>query len=668
MKTFREWFALLILIVLALAGFAATRAQAGEDHPPIPPRPGAPVVRVTSTDSIQYAARILDGNKLGMTLTNYGFVGTNFSSFAPSFEYPLGSGHMHMVRGGPWVGAISADENGEFIGVSIATEDGSAGGNSAGSGEFTPAGTYVGARSTLSNSRFYDPSAISELDFISSYSDRPADQRKKHRPLGVIVNQYNFEWSFSEYAHFVIFHYVIHNDGPPLRNVWFGMYDELASGNMKLQSSYPPTGWFSKKYLGWVDSLTMLTERYCQARPFPAQCHFEQVPEIVGVSLLGVKPGNFHNPADKQITFAAWNYSPGSPARDVDTLKYEIMTTGLRQSLSPLPDSLAPGTGDPVTLIAVGPFNTINPGDSISVDFAYIGALNESDLSKRAIIAKRAYDLDYLVPTPPPSPRMKVVARANAVDLYWDDSPESVIDPTSPIGRDFEGYRVHIGTNRDSLDLAAQFDLTTPPHDTTGFNTGFNAIRLPQPAVFDGVSYPYKFTIDHLRDGFKYFAAVTSYDLGTVDIESLESGVSQNEAMVVPAPAAGEHTGGVTVFPNPYRVEAAWDRTTQAIDHYLWFANLPTHCTIRIFTLSGDLIYESDFDGATYDAQNARGVYVPGADIKPTLSGSMFAWNMVTRQGQAVATGLYIWAVQDHSTGKRETGKMLIVKSDRESF
>jgi len=41
---------------------------------------------------------------------------------------------------------------------------------------------------------------------------------------------------------------------------------------------------------------------------------------------------------------------------------------------------------------------------------------------------------------------------------------------------------------------------------------------------------------------------------------------------------------------------------------------------------------------------------------------------MVTRQGQAVATGLYIWVVEDKSNGKRQTGKFLIVKSDREGF
>ena len=50
------------------------------------------------------------------------------------------------------------------------------------------------------------------------------------------------------------------------------------------------------------------------------------------------------------------------------------------------------------------------------------------------------------------------------------------------------------------------------------------------------------------------------------------------------------------------------------------------------------------------------------------MSGSTFGWDMITREGQAAATGLYIWAVEDKQSGKRQTGKFLLVKSDRENF
>ena len=57
--------------------------------------------------------------------------------------------------------------------------------------------------------------------------------------------------------------------------------------------------------------------------------------------------------------------------------------------------------------------------------------------------------------------------------------------------------------------------------------------------MFDGIPYQYKYTVDNLRDGFKYFSAATAYDLGTTEIESLESGLSQNEEASVPAAMAG---------------------------------------------------------------------------------------------------------------------------------
>jgi hypothetical protein len=635
----------------------------------------------SSADSIMYAVRFLSSNKIGMALTNYGFIGTDFHNGNSSFEYPLGSAHMHMVRGGLWVGGLTVDDEGAFIGVSTAAQDAAAGADAASPNskisEFTPAGNYIIARSDLPNSQVNDADAVSEMDMISAFSDRPADHSRDHRPLNVLVTQYNYEWSFSDYGHFVIFHYVIKNLGAPVRNAYVGLYNELASGNMRNSSYFPPSGWFNKKHIGWVDSLSMVTERYCQSNvAFPNNCRFDVAPEVVGVKYLGARPSVPADTTNIRLTFAAWSWSPGAAFLDTDSLKYGMMSRGTRQSLTPLPDSLAPGTGDPVELLAVGPFSTIDTGDSIAVDFVYLGSqpvapdmLNLSSLIKRAGIAQRAYNLHYVVPVPPPSPRLKIVAREHAIDYYWENSPEDFIDRTSPVGKDFEGYRIYLGQSRDTLDLVGQFDLAAAPHDTTGFNTGLDSLSRGGPWSVEGVTYNYKFTVDHLRDGFKYFASVTAYDLGTSDIESLESGLAQNETVTVPAPMPGEIAGqGVTVFPNPYRVEASWDRGQQARDHYLWFANLPRQCSIRIFTLSGDLIYTTEFDGATYRGESARGVYRPGTDLRPVMSGATFGWDMITREGQAAATGLYIWAVENKHTGKRETGKFLLVKSDRENF
>ncbi len=42
--------------------------------------------------------------------------------------------------------------------------------------------------------------------------------------------------------------------------------------------------------------------------------------------------------------------------------------------------------------------------------------------------------------------------------------------------------------------------------------------------------------------------------------------------------------------------------------------------------------------------------------------------DLITREGQATATGIYLFAVRDEATGRVERGKFLILKSDREGF
>jgi hypothetical protein len=677
-------------VALVALACAATAARA-QDRAPTP----APFARAAevAADSIAYRARVMDGNLLGVTVTNYGFVGNNFISRAPSLEYPLGAGYEHMVRGGLWVGAIARDENGVFTGVTTATTDGAQGSASQGATEFTPAGDAIRVRSSLITNDNYSPDAVSELDAMSVFSDRPAKRAENngedHRPMGIVVRQENYSWSFSKYQHLTIFHYVIRNDGPPLQDAWVGFYTEFASGAKKDQATWPPSGWYRKKWLQVDDTLTvasrdsgvrvippMLREHYCTTLPIPDGCELWRAPYWIGLKLLGAKGSGADTVAVKRVSLSAWGYAPGSPLRNNDTERYALMNTGVIQPLEG--DSLLPG-GDPVSLLSVGPFSQIDPGDSIEVDFALVGGPDVAaaqayarEIHEHSRFAQRAYDRKYVIPVPPPPPNTKVIARRNAIDVFWDDLPEKALDPTSPIPLDFEGYRIYLGEDRLDLRRLAQFDKAESPNDTTGFNTGLQAVR--RDTVIDGRPYQYRYRITNLRDGFKYFVAVTAYDLGNDEIESLESGISKNnKVLAIPGPAPDEQVEGgkVTVFPNPYRVEARWDQGTLVRDHYLWFANLPTQAIIRIYTLAGDLVFETEFDGGSYGGTDARGVFDPRRELDVgavRLSGRSWAWNLITRQGQASATGLYMYSVEDRATGERQVGKFLIVKSDREGF
>ncbi len=632
---------------------------------------------------VSYRVKITNNNLVGLTVTNYGFYGNNFVSRSPSFEYPLGTGFEHMVRGGLWIGGLTQfSGKGEELRVTTGAVDGSQGSASASGTEFTPFGNQILERSKLTNSPLYSPDAVSEQDFLTEFVDFPSKPTvtggEDHEPLGIKIEQQTYNWSFSRFANFVALRLKITNTGPPLRNVWVGLYEELASGPKNAYSTWPPSSsgggtlgsWFNKKKMGYVPEARLITEHYCRswASP-PGSCEDVVCPPRVGIKLLGVRPDTV---ANKQVTMYLANYSPGDTTRDEDFERYNVLSTG---RITP-PDSLLPGeasngrANDPVSMLAVGPFAEILPDSSIYVDFAFVGGADDIDIVANAAFAQLAFDFNYVIPSPPPSPRVALVPVDGALDVYWDRSSELVSDQTSPApgGLDFEGYRIYLGQARDGLTRVAQYDLP----DTTGFDTGFAEVALADSVQIDGVWYHYKKRIGGLKNGFKYFAAVTAYDIGDDQIESLESGVTQNLAQAVPAPSPSEAAGRkVTVFPNPYKVEAQWDAGRLVRDHYLWFANLPSRCTIRIFTLSGDLVKRIEFDGAAYDGSSARGVYDPAAEAAigaPSLSGSLYAWDMITDLGQAAASGLYLYAVEDEASGDVQRGKFLVVKSDREGF
>jgi hypothetical protein len=654
-----------LLVAAAVAAGVATAAS-------------PPASTAVSADSIRYATTLADINQVGLTVTNYGFFGTNFNSRAPSFEYPLGTGYEHMSRAGLWVGALALSDTGVFYGVSSAIVDNSQGSDALAETEFTPAGTAFLETSRIANSPVFSPTAVSDQDLVCLYSDRPGRpprgrQGEVHRPLQILVRQRTMGFSLAAASSFVIPQLTIVNQGPPLRDVYVGLYVQLVSGDKNAYATWPPSAsspagsWYYKTHSEYDAARRLYKERYCAAQPYPGSCNTAYCPPWASVKVLRVAPDAI---ADKKVSFHWWSYSPGDTLRDTDRKRYALMSDGVVESDF---SSCVPGTQScsPIMLLSVGPWAQLDPGDSIRVDFAFVGGMDEQALLANADFAQFTSDIDYRLPAPPPSPRLHVETGDGRVDLYWDDSPEQVPDPTSPAPEhlDFEGYRVYLGLDRLRPSRVAQFDRSDPPHDTVGFNTGLDGARLATPRTIDGVTYRYRFSIPGLKNGFNYFGGVTSYDLGDTKIESLESGLGQNKFQAVPAPGPGERAGGVTVFPNPYRVDARWDVGQRVRDHYLWFANLPPRCMLRVYTLAGDRVFETRFEGAAYRGEGARGLYDPRTDrdvSAPFLSGASYAWDMITREGQAVATGLYLFSVEDLDSGHVERGKFLIVKSDRE--
>ena len=411
----------LTLAFAILLGFPPTATTAA-------PTPASGTAGAALAGDYRYDAQVHDGTRVGVTITNYGFLGNNFYRRDASLEYPRGSGYEHLARAGLWVGAQAVDGAGAFTGVSTACLDGSTGSNSQSSSEFTPVDLGILKRSSLPTSTYYDQQARSELDFIGSFSDSPARNvsgSDASRPLNLLVRQEVYGWFFGGLEHSVFLRYVIRNQGSAaLTNLWAGLYTELASGCKKCYVNWPPStsdpsgegGWYSKKWIQYDGSLRLLRGHYCAHQPVPGGCNLSHVPEWMGVKLLGVSPGSLAD-ADKHVTVAAWPWAQGSVLRDQDTERYAILSAGTVQDLSAT--DLQPVTGDPVELLAAGPFATIAPGDSIVVDFALVGGAEIADVQAHASLAQLFYDSGFDIAVPAEASLVSADAEPGLVKLRW---------------------------------------------------------------------------------------------------------------------------------------------------------------------------------------------------------------------------------------------------------
>jgi hypothetical protein len=102
----------------------------------------------------------------------------------------------------------------------------------------------------------------------------------------------------------------------------------------------------------------------------------------------------------------------------------------------------------------------------------------------------------------------------------------------------------------------------------------------------------------------------------------------------------------VKVVPNPYLVRNEWERHPDF--RRLRFIDLPDKCTIRIYTLAGDLIKTIE-----HDATNAR------AGNIPNQQGGDAEWDLLSAAGQKPAPGIYLFHVE--SELGTQIGKFAIV-------
>ncbi len=100
----------------------------------------------------------------------------------------------------------------------------------------------------------------------------------------------------------------------------------------------------------------------------------------------------------------------------------------------------------------------------------------------------------------------------------------------------------------------------------------------------------------------------------------------------------------VAVVPNPYVGAASWEPQTTTVgrgERRIYFIHLPSKCTIRIYTMSGQLVQTLYHDSNIDDGQEP--------------------WNIVSRDGMDIAYGVYVYHVEASGVGSI-IGKFAIMK------
>ena len=393
-----------------------------------------------------------------------------------------------------------------------------------------------------------------------------------------------------------------------------------------------------------------------------------------------------------------------------DDAKYRIMSNGYfdpDQVCYPL--AYPPGIdsiNDTRYLLSFGP-NDLPAGDTLVMIFAYVGGehfhngnpwceWSFDDLAINASWAYTVYDNpgvdtdsngysgdftitgsetlyisgdgapDFEGPPPPPSPRISLATDDQKVIIRWGQHSEVYENKFIPAPYDtdyFEGYRVYRSeTGRlGEFTLLAEFDRID--FDTSGAIPLFWNRGMPDSIEVDGGETTYVYIDGPMLNYYPRFYAVTAFDKGYPPgygdvLASLQTSPLSNYEMVTPSPSPEQFAGKnkVQVVPNPYRIDvdyaatkwedwegAGWSEHTRRLD----FINLPPECTIRIYSLNGDLVRTLEHNAS---ANTASG-----------RAASAESWNLISRDVEAIVSGLYLFSVEEPN-GRTQVGKFLILK------
>jgi hypothetical protein len=206
-------------------------------------------------------------------------------------------------------------------------------------------------------------------------------------------------------------------------------------------------------------------------------------------------------------------------------------------------------------------------------------------------------------------------------------------------------------------------DVTVPFGATWGDNWSFGPLSFSNPDVnceyltFDNLSSRTYFYICGTKIYFNYVgteAYPMNWDNHPVDGEVWKlycSGdVVPGDGNIFRISSSGFSFGTrildrIKVVPNPYIVRNPWEVSSDYAE--LRFTNLPDECTIRIYTVAGNLVKTLE--------------HKVEATAASAIQGGTEKWDVLTDNNQRPASGIYIYHIETPD-GDTKTGKFALIR------
>ncbi|MDD3807669.1 MAG: hypothetical protein PHE86_06525 [Candidatus Marinimicrobia bacterium] len=602
----------------------------------------------------------------------------------PGFDIEWVAGHIgdapsHHVGGGFWIGAL--DSNGTVMGrEDYALYAGSVGFESTAKYIATKHGFITDGRS---NFYYQQQKNMGEIALETEFSWNPnylfPYERKAYLPIK--VNRKVYQWPTHERDQdYIIFDYTVTNIGDSTMFKTYVMFLYGFSINARgwsiLFPNYNPGArntrmlWDQNRRLMYGYATDFKDVEGNETYDFWADGGPDRqgeylAPAYAGIKFLYVSPDS--SGEANRINNYGWSASHPTQASNPFTNKGT-----LEEDYAVLKNPA--NATDPITsmgddrwgktkiwsMVSLGPWD-IEPGDSIRFVIAeVIGSVSYnvavdpnatiSDIAKgRQILLENAdaaqanFEANYTIPMPPAAPNAIELdymgEDAIGVVIRWDNEGESIPDAdyTGDEAYDLVGYRIY----RSNYLPIGPWTLVAD-------------ISKKDTKYFDAFEQKYSFADTNVINGEAYYYAVTAYDTGhgvwppnpdlyPNGVPPLETSkyINRTTKSFRAGYGATEGLENIVVVPNPFVLSSG---LTQAADaDNIQFRNIPAPCTIRIYTIRGDLVKVIEHTEAIGSA----------------------IWDQVSDYGQFVESGVFIYHITSHapeSEGDVAIGKFSIIR------